>query len=83
MDRREKLLAQIRNNPNNVRFEDLDKLLQAYGFVLRRPKGGGSHYVYKRTGCAPMTVPRHKPVGRVYVMQVLAKIDECGEPDEA
>jgi hypothetical protein len=42
---REKLRAKIEQNPRHVRFEDLGKLLEAYGFGLRRP-GKGSHFYY-------------------------------------
>lgn len=70
-----KLLRHLRNNPNNVSFEELDKLLRWCGFESR--SSGGSHYVYKRKGCRPLTIPRHKPVGRVYVLKALALIEEC------
>lgn len=81
MGQREKLLEQLRGNPKNVRFEDLDRLLRLCGFERRNPQGG-SHYVYKRPGCRPITVPRHKPVESVYVKKALALIDELGEPAE-
>ena len=36
MSTRDKLLAKIRNNPRAVRFEDLTKVLEWYGFELKR-----------------------------------------------
>jgi len=81
MARKEKLLGRLRNNPNNVRFEDLDKLLQWYGFESRTPHGG-SHYIYKRKGCRPLSIPRRRSVGRVYVKRALALIEECGDSQE-
>lgn len=48
MTRREKLLAAIRNNPNDVRFADASKAAETIGFV--RAGGRGSHVVYARTG---------------------------------
>lgn len=77
MTQREKLLERIRSNPKDVRFEDLDKLLQWYGFECR--SSGGSHYVYKKKGCRPITIPRHKPVKTVYVKMVLRLIEESSE----
>jgi len=47
MSKREKLLEKIRNNPRNVRFDDLDSILIEYGFVRRQSGKGTSHYVYK------------------------------------
>ena len=54
MTRREKELERIRNNPTNVRFEDLDRLLRSYGFESRSPRG--SHYFYKKKGCRPISI---------------------------
>jgi predicted RNA binding protein YcfA (HicA-like mRNA interferase family) len=81
MGQKEKLLERLRNNPTNVRFEDLDRLLQWHGFERRSPRGG-SHYFYKRKGCRPISIPRHKPVKSVYVKKAVALIDELGEPTE-
>ena len=77
MTRQEKELERIRNNPTNVRFEDLDRLLSSYGFESR--SGGGSHYFYKKRGCRPISIPKHKPVKTVYVKKALALIEECGD----
>ena len=48
MTRREKLLAEIRNNPKGVRFVDACKAAETIGFV--RSGGKGSHTVYARAG---------------------------------
>ncbi len=47
MNRRENLLAKIRNNPRGVKFRDLTKVLEWHGFELR--KVTGSHHIYKRS----------------------------------
>lgn len=48
MSRRAKLIADIRNNPKDVRFEDACKVAELLGFV---GKGGdGSHNAYARPG---------------------------------
>jgi predicted RNA binding protein YcfA (HicA-like mRNA interferase family) len=44
MSKRKKLLERIRRNPKNVSFEDLRKLLEHYGFELRRSRG--SHFSF-------------------------------------
>ena len=48
MSKLEKLLEKIKNNPKSVRFDELDRILTAAGFVRRQPKSGSSHYVYQR-----------------------------------
>ena len=72
----QKLRARIEQNPKHVRFEDLDKLLRGYGFAVRQPKKGSSHYVYKR-GQWLLTVPYRRPhIGKHYVKEALAYIEE-------
>ena len=80
MARREKDIDKIRQNPKNVRFEMLDKILRLYGFVCRQPKGGSSHYIYTlkvKAKSYRITVPYKKPFLReVYIKEVLKIIDE-------
>jgi len=48
MGRLKKLFDKINNNPKDVRFNDMCKLAEAFGFTH---KGGkGSHEVYSRKG---------------------------------
>lgn len=82
MAQKERLLEKLNENPTNVRFEDLDRLLQEYGFECRQPRGGGSHYTYKRKGCRPITIPKHRPVKSVYVKRALALIENLRESAE-
>jgi hypothetical protein len=48
MSSRAKLIAQIRNNPKDVRFEDACKVAKELGFVCKG--GAGSHHAYSRSG---------------------------------
>ena len=75
MSKRDKLLKSIRNNPSNVKFETLQKLLLYYGFTERKPRGGSSHYTYTLNHYI-LTVPKHKPVNKIYVKLFLKMIDE-------
>jgi predicted RNA binding protein YcfA (HicA-like mRNA interferase family) len=79
-----KLLAKIRNNPRAVRFEELTKLLEWYGFELKRING--SHHAYT-DGCHVIIVVRRKPhVCTAAVKEALGIIDKIiedeGEPPE-
>ena len=81
MVRREKLRKRIETNPKHVRFEDLDKLLRAYGFEVRPPRHGGSHYFYFR-GEHRLTVPYRRPhVMPIYVRQALKVIKRLEEEE--
>jgi len=48
MGKLQKLFGRVKNNPQDIRFDDICKLAEAFGFVY---KGGkGSHKVYTRKG---------------------------------
>jgi antitoxin HicB len=80
MDRKEKLLEHLRNNPTNVRFEDLDKLLRWHGFECDGAEG--SHYTYIHDVVDPITIPRAKPVKTHYVKAALALLDQLRDLPE-
>lgn len=69
MSKLEKLLQRIRNNPLQVRFVELDKILLNEGFNKRQPGGGSSHYIYTK-GCKRLTVPFRKP----YILEAYVKL---------
>lgn len=68
MSAREKRRRKVEQSPRQVRFEDLDGLLRAYGFQVRRPGRGGSHHFYYR-GRHLLSVPRRRPHVKEYVVQ--------------
>lgn len=69
-ERRRRLRDRIAQAPRSVRFEDLCRLLEAYGWALDRTRG--SHHIY-RLGGSSYTVPFKRPtVLPIYVQQVLA-----------
>lgn len=83
----EKLLAQIYSLSNGLRFDELRKVLEAYGYTMTAPRGGSSHCTFRKAGCNPITIPRHGPIKRVYVEMVKEVVegeecDERGESDE-
>lgn len=70
MSKWDKLLEKIISLDMNMRFEELQKVLEEYGYVMHAPKGGSSHYTFRKPGCKPITIPKHKPIKRVYVEMV-------------
>jgi predicted RNA binding protein YcfA (HicA-like mRNA interferase family) len=66
-----KIVDKILKNPKNIAFEELSKLLEGFGFECRQPKGGSSHYIFRKTGNQPISVPKAKPVNQAYVKQVV------------
>ena len=70
MSQWEKLLNKLKNLSPDMRFEELQKILESYGYEMRQPNGGSSHCTFRKRGCAPITIPMHEPIKKVYVMMV-------------
>lgn len=71
----EKLLSKITKLDKNLRFEELKKVLESYGYVMNMPSGGSSHYTFRKKGCNPITIPKHEPIKVVYVKMVKAIVE--------
>ena len=85
--RRQKRRLKIEQNPKNVRFEDLKRLLEDYGFELNRTKGSHHSFVgFVGKEKVTITIPFRKPLQEVYVKNTLAILtqidhDELAESD--
>ncbi|MCD8158967.1 MAG: type II toxin-antitoxin system HicA family toxin [Clostridiales bacterium] len=67
MSKWDKLLSKILNLSKDMRFEELRKVLEQYGYEMNSPRKGSSHYTFRKPGCQPVTIPKHEPVKKVYV----------------
>lgn len=70
MSQWEKLLTRIRTLSNDIRFEELKKVLESYGYVTSPPKSGSSHVTFRKPGCMPITIPKHNTIKKIYIEQV-------------
>ena len=70
MSRWDKLIIKIRNMSKDMRFDELKKVLESYGYTMNAPKGGSSHCTFRKAGCKPITIPKHEPIKRIYVEMV-------------
>ena len=68
MSKWDKLLSRILSLDNELRFQELKKVLEYYGYEMNSPRGGSSHCTFRKKGKLPITVPRHEPIKKVYVM---------------
>ena len=50
----------------NLRFEDLTKALTKIEYAQNQPKGGSSHYTFRKSGKMPITIPRANSMNKVY-----------------
>jgi len=70
MSKWDKLLDRVRGLSPNLRFEELKKILESYGYIMNAPKGGSSHYTFRKNGYPPITIPKHKPIKKIYIEMV-------------
>ena len=70
MSQWDKLVEDILNLDKNLRFEDFSKALIKIGYTRRQPKGGSSHYTFRKAGKMPVTLPKAAPMNRVYIEMV-------------
>jgi len=76
MSKWEKLLSRISSLPNDMRFSELQKILESYGYTMYSPKSGSSHFTFRKQGKNPITIPRHEPIKKVYVQMVKKVVEE-------
>ncbi|MSS81929.1 type II toxin-antitoxin system HicA family toxin [Acidaminococcus fermentans] len=76
MSKWEKLLKKIFTLSKDMRFDELRKILESYGYVMSAPRGGSSHYTFRKPGKNPITVPKHEPIKKVYVEMVRQVVEE-------
>ena len=50
MSKWDKLLTRICALSKDLRFDELRKVLESYGYVMNAPKGGSSHYTFRKAG---------------------------------
>ena len=76
MSKWEKLISEILKGNKDLRFEDLAKALIKIGYTQHQPKGGSSHYTFRKKGCMPVTLPKHIPMNKAYIELVKETVSE-------
>lgn len=79
MSKWDKLLIRICFLSKDMRFDELRKVLESYGYVMHTPKSGSSHYTFRKSGAMPITIPKHEPIKKVYVEKVKEVIENNEE----
>lgn len=82
MTKWDKLLAKIYVLSKDVRFNELQKILEEYGYQMSAPRSGSSHYTFRKPGCQPITIPKHQPIKKIYIEMVRKVIESEAENDE-
>ena len=82
MSKWDKLIARICNLSKDLRFIELQKVLETYGYRMDAPRGGSSHYTFRKQGKNPITIPKHEPIKKVYVEMVRQIVESEAKNDE-
>ena len=84
MSKWDKLLTRIQTLSNDLRFEELRHVLESYGYDMKAPRSGSSHYTFRKSGCQPITIPKQEPIKKVYVEMVKQIVEsEMGNDENA
>ena len=82
MSKWDKLLARICTLSKDIRFDELRKVLESYGYEMNAPRSGSSHYTFRKKGYMPITIPKHEPIKKVYVEMVKQIVESEERNDE-
>ncbi len=75
MSQFDKLLQRIKSLDKNLRFDEVRKVLETYGYTISSPAGGSSHKTFRKPGRQPITIPQHEPIRRIYIIMVKEAIE--------
>ena len=76
MSQWEKLIDEILQLSKNLRFEELAKALKKMGYTQNQPKGGSSHYTFRKKGKASVTITKATPMNKAYIELVRSVVME-------
>lgn len=83
MSKWDKLIKRICTLSKDFRFDELRRVLESYGYEMHAPKGGSSHYTFRKPGCQPITIPKHEPIKKVYVERVRQIVESEAKNSES
>jgi predicted RNA binding protein YcfA (HicA-like mRNA interferase family) len=69
MGKSDKIFKKMQDNPKNVDFKQLRKVLESSGYECINT--GGSHFVFRKDRFPSITIPFKRPIKIIYVKKVL------------
>lgn len=68
----DKIIEKMKNQPNGIRPEEAEKVLEYFGYRLDRQVGSHMHYINEHGDV--ITVPKRSPLRAVYIKDILRRI---------
>lgn len=82
MSQFDKLIKRIKSLDKNMRFDELRKVLEHYGYTMTGPAKGSSHKSFRKPGAPIITIPQDNPIKKAYVEIVKEVIEGREDSDE-
>ena len=82
MSKWDKLIDRIIELSKDLRFDEIRKVLEAYGYTMNAPASGSSHDTFRKPGCNPITIPKHEPIKKTYVEMVKDVVEREAENND-
>ena len=74
MSKYEKIVKDLENSPNDVKFEVLKKLFENVGY--KATNNGSSHWQFRKEDKDTLTIQYKRPIKAIYVKKVLKVIKD-------
>ena len=81
MARGDKLLERMRRNPRDWRIEDVASVCAAFGVTCTAPNKGSHYKVKHATEQEILTIPAHRPIKAVYIVDLVRFLDRVIEAE--
>lgn len=77
MSKVQKIIQKMLHQPNGIRPEEAEKVLNYIGYVCVRQKGSHKQYLNKSTG-ELTTIKQENPLKKVYIIDILNRLSQHG-----
>jgi len=75
MDRADKILNKMKQNPDGWRIQDIETVAKRYNLQVRKPTG--SHVIIKQKGqYDKVSIPAKRPIKTIYIKQFIKLIEK-------
>ena len=70
----EKIIIKMKNQPNGIRLQEADKVLDFSGYRFHRQKGSHRHYINSKGDV--ITIKADTPLKACYVKDILRRVED-------